>query len=230
MPRRPQSFAITFGVAATVILIAGVATASIPAKGGVIKGCYAKSSGALRVLGSAKKCPHGSVALNWAQKGKTGATGHKGSTGQTGPRGPGAIDLRYDSTVSSAGSVVNASVGGFGYLVTCNISALGATLSVSISPPSGVTFSYFESSSDSTFEAGALSVAHTDPSIPLSGTHEVTNLSVTSTGSAEETLIPLVLSASNGTSQELSVDTLVTFSSAGGGTGNCHVAGMVTPT
>jgi hypothetical protein len=228
MRNRSHSFAVTLGVTATVVLIAGVATASIPAKGGVIKGCYAKSSGALRV--TAKKCPRGSVALNWAQKGKPGATGHKGAPGHIGPQGPGAVALDYDSTTSSAGSVVKAAVGGFSYLVTCNISAIGATLEVSVSPPSGVTFGYFESISDSTFDSGALSVAHTDPNVPISVTHPLANLSLTSTGSKEVTLIPLILSASNGTNQEVNVDTLLQFSSAAGGTGSCHVAGMVTPT
>lgn len=62
-------------VAATIALVAavaGTALASIPAPGGVIKACYKKSGGALRVIDTTKKCAGSEKALNWNNKGPSG--------------------------------------------------------------------------------------------------------------------------------------------------------------
>jgi hypothetical protein len=98
-------------LAATVLLAlaAGIAYAAIPDSNGVIHGCYQTTSGTLRVIGSnptvgGGKCSTGEKALNWNQRGPTGAkgatgangtngttgaTGATGTTGATGPTGPG---------------------------------------------------------------------------------------------------------------------------------------------
>jgi hypothetical protein len=85
------------GVLVTVILAGAgaVAYASIPDSIGVIHGCYAKSSGGLRVIdtGSGQHCLPSEVAISWSQRGPTGPigskgdTGNKGDTGATGPTG-----------------------------------------------------------------------------------------------------------------------------------------------
>ena len=72
----------------------GAALATIPGSGGVISGCYAKSTGSLRVVdASTAQCKGGEVPLTWNQtgpqglKGDTGAQGPKGDQGAQGPQG-----------------------------------------------------------------------------------------------------------------------------------------------
>jgi hypothetical protein len=76
-------------VAALVFTLAGfgIAAAVIPAPGGVIKSCYVKKTGKLRVLDSAAACKASETALSWNQAGTPGATGAKGATGATGATG-----------------------------------------------------------------------------------------------------------------------------------------------
>ena len=65
------------------------AYASIPDATGLIHGCYSKTSGALRVIDTAKsqKCSATELALNWSQTGPKGATGAKGAAGAKGATG-----------------------------------------------------------------------------------------------------------------------------------------------
>jgi len=67
---------------------AGIAYATIPSEG-VITGCYQKSNGALRVIGTnptvgGGACTNGEQPLNWNQIGSAGATGATGATGPSG--------------------------------------------------------------------------------------------------------------------------------------------------
>ncbi|HZM74657.1 MAG TPA: hypothetical protein VFC19_02965 [Candidatus Limnocylindrales bacterium] len=55
------------GVLAGVLLLSGIAWASIPGGDGAIHGCYKNTDGSLRVIDSAATCPNGYTALNWAQ-------------------------------------------------------------------------------------------------------------------------------------------------------------------
>jgi len=83
---------------AVLIVGGGVALATIPSSGGVINGCYNKTSGALRVIDpAAATCSNGESSLNWNQTGQqglqgpqgpAGAKGDKGDQGLTGPQGP----------------------------------------------------------------------------------------------------------------------------------------------
>lgn len=76
-------------VSVTALVIGGIAVASIPDSGGVIRACYAQKGGTLRVIDTDKgqNCKTGEVALNWNQKGVPGADGATGPAGSSGPAG-----------------------------------------------------------------------------------------------------------------------------------------------
>jgi hypothetical protein len=78
--------ALIVAIVAVVIATTGFAVAKIPGKGGVIHACYEKESGALRVVNH-KKCPRGSKALAWNQKGRKGSKGSRGAAGAKGDTG-----------------------------------------------------------------------------------------------------------------------------------------------
>src|SRR4051794_19369748 len=81
-----MSPAVLVAVAAGTGGLGGVARGTIPDSGGVIRACYQKNHGDLRVIDTAKdKCNPSEIALSWNQ---TGPTGPKGDTGPTGPTGP----------------------------------------------------------------------------------------------------------------------------------------------
>lgn len=75
-----------------LLLLGGVASASIPDPGGVIHGCYTTSgspTGKLRVIDTATsaKCASSERALSWNQTGPAGPAGPQGVPGATGPAG-----------------------------------------------------------------------------------------------------------------------------------------------
>jgi hypothetical protein len=74
--------------AIVLLLVGGVAYASIPGPGGVINGCYVKSGGALHVIDSGATCASNQTPLNWNQTGPQGPTGPTGPQGAAGPSGP----------------------------------------------------------------------------------------------------------------------------------------------
>jgi len=76
---------ITLGIIFSILLIGGVAYASIPDAGGVIHGCYKTSDGKLRVVESI--CASGETALDWNQTGLQGAQGIQGPAGTNGSNG-----------------------------------------------------------------------------------------------------------------------------------------------
>ena len=80
---------IVVSLIAAVSLGAGVAVASIPSVKGVFYGCYATSSGALRLVDHAKnqKCTSTEKAVSWSQ---------------TGPRGPSGVVKMKQSDVACA--------------------------------------------------------------------------------------------------------------------------------
>lgn len=80
---------------AALLLVGGVAVASIPDASGVIHGCRKTNGGALSVIDSATQtCPAGTVALNWSQ---TGPTGPSGPTGPPGVAGVYVVDSAWSS-------------------------------------------------------------------------------------------------------------------------------------
>jgi hypothetical protein len=82
---RPSPGAV-LGLAALVVAIGGAAFAAIPDSSGVIHGCYGKSNGSLRVVGSASDCRNNETAIEWNQQGPPGATGPQGPPGPGGSR------------------------------------------------------------------------------------------------------------------------------------------------
>ena len=84
---------LIIGIAFSILLVGGVAYASIPGPGGVINGCRKNTDGSMRVIDSAATCPSGWTALNWNQTGPQGSTG---PTGPTGPAGPTLSGVPYN--------------------------------------------------------------------------------------------------------------------------------------
>src|SRR5207247_3930210 len=81
---------------AILVLVGGAAYASVPDGGGVIHGCYSKTSGSLRLIDTATTttCSSTENSVNWNQTGPPGPAGPQGpqgpqgATGTTGPTGP----------------------------------------------------------------------------------------------------------------------------------------------
>src|SRR5436190_19557914 len=75
--------AVAFGLALTLVG-GGAALATIP-NGGTINACYAKGTGAVRVIdASSAQCKGSESPLSWNQ---TGQQGPKGAGGPQGPKG-----------------------------------------------------------------------------------------------------------------------------------------------
>ena len=94
--RRGFAGGLAVGVAASVVIIGGVAAATIPATGTeLITGCRTIKTGALRVIDyqAGKRCTTKERTLTWNARGPqglrglTGAVGAKGAIGSTGPVG-----------------------------------------------------------------------------------------------------------------------------------------------
>ena len=83
------------GLVATLIALLAVPVfASIPGPGGVINGCFQKSTGKLRVIDpssarpSLNACHQDELAIHWNQTGAAGPPGPPGPAGPQGPAGP----------------------------------------------------------------------------------------------------------------------------------------------
>lgn len=80
--------ALVLSIVALVAALGGVAWATVPTATGVIRGCYLKRGGQLRVLvGRFAKCKRTETALNWKPAGTVGPIGPAGPAGPTGPTG-----------------------------------------------------------------------------------------------------------------------------------------------
>jgi hypothetical protein len=79
------------GAAVAMALAGGIAWATIPSAGGLIHGCYRKTTGQLRVVENPGACGATELSISWSQtgpQGPQGPKGDKGETGDTGPTGP----------------------------------------------------------------------------------------------------------------------------------------------
>jgi hypothetical protein len=85
--RHRPSPAMTVAFIALLVGLGGVAVASIPGRGGVIKACSSKSTGSLRAIDSKKSCKRSERRLSWNQRGARGLQGIQGSQGVQGPQG-----------------------------------------------------------------------------------------------------------------------------------------------
>jgi hypothetical protein len=78
------------GITAGLLLVGGVAVASIPGPTGVINGCRSNSTGLVYVIDSSATCGFNMTPLPWNQ---TGAQGAPGVTGPAGPSGTAALHI-----------------------------------------------------------------------------------------------------------------------------------------
>jgi hypothetical protein len=85
-PRRPSPATIV-ALAALVLAMGGLSLAAIPGPAGVIRGCYSKKTGALRVLQRGTRCARGERKVSWSEKGRPGDPGARGATGAQGIQG-----------------------------------------------------------------------------------------------------------------------------------------------
>jgi hypothetical protein len=114
MRRFPLRSGLVIAVVAGALLAGGVAYATVPDSGGVIHGCYARTSsgqaqaGALRVIdtGLGQSCFSNENALSWSQQGPKGATGPQGPQGLPGTAGPTLLLSGYDPSVAVPGQTV----------------------------------------------------------------------------------------------------------------------------
>jgi hypothetical protein len=78
---------IAAGAVGALVLGAGVAFAAIPGSDGVIRACYKKNSGGLRVVEKASECRNSELPLSWNVKGEKGDPGPPGPPGPKGDKG-----------------------------------------------------------------------------------------------------------------------------------------------
>lgn len=92
------------GITASIVMVGGLAVASIPGPNGVINGCRSNSTGLVYIKDSSESCGFNMTAVPWNQTGPqgpagaagaTGAQGPKGDTGATGPAGPAGSSAFY---------------------------------------------------------------------------------------------------------------------------------------
>lgn len=84
--RIPAALATAAGV---LLVVAGVAYATIPDSSGAIHCCYARSGGSLRVIdATVTNCKSGETSLDWNVQGQQGPQGPNGPAGPVGPQGP----------------------------------------------------------------------------------------------------------------------------------------------
>jgi hypothetical protein len=79
---------VVAAVAGALVLLGGVAFATIPDSSGVIHGCYSRSGGSLRVIdNTVTNCGKDETALNWNVQGPQGPPGSQGPKGDQGIQG-----------------------------------------------------------------------------------------------------------------------------------------------
>ena len=128
--RHRPSPALAVAFIALLVAVGGAAFASIPGPSGVVKGCYSKSNGSLRVIDSKKGCSkRHERTLRWNQQGVRGDTGDTGATGAPG-------SARAYAWMQSPGT------GGFVAANSKGISAIRhiGTGAYCVTPATGVSF------------------------------------------------------------------------------------------
>jgi hypothetical protein len=97
--RERMTFSNVVSVLALFVALGGgaLAASSIVGRDGKVHACYAKSSGAVRLVGQTKACNRSERKASWNQKGQKGARGQQGAPGTPGTKGA-------DGTNGSAGA------------------------------------------------------------------------------------------------------------------------------
>ncbi len=139
-----------------VLLVGGIARATIPGDGGVINGCYGKVGGVVRVIDVAKgeKCVTTlETPLSWNQKGQKGEPGLPGAAGAPGMNGSNGDDGVSPTVAQLAAGDSNCPAGG-----AAITDAHGSTAFVCSGQPFSGTF---------TSPSGEYSISVTDAGISL---------------------------------------------------------------
>src|SRR5438552_2831741 len=98
--RKGDLLSAAAGAAVASVLAGGIAWAAIPGAGGVIKGCYQKNEGLLRVIDPATTaCLTSEVPIAWNARGIGGARGEPGPAGANGRNG---VDARIEQEAPGA--------------------------------------------------------------------------------------------------------------------------------
>lgn len=79
------------GITGSMLMVGGLAVASIPGPTGVINGCRSNSTGLIYVKDSSESCGFNMTALPWNQTGPQGPAGAAGAQGPAGPAGADGI-------------------------------------------------------------------------------------------------------------------------------------------
>ena len=89
---------VTLTIVGALLVVGGIAYASIPDGSGTIHACYQKNQGALRVIDTdkAQTCSSSETPLSWNQTGQQGQQGPPGPPGPTGPSDVWSVD-GYDA-------------------------------------------------------------------------------------------------------------------------------------
>lgn len=180
--------ALTILTATTVVVVVtGIAMASIPDANGVIHGCYDTKHGDLRVVDmeAGQTCDQNETLLSWNQTGPQGPAGPQGAQGPQGPQGPPgqpggeafSVEAGGEVTIptTSGGTVIlQRDVSAGKYVVTGNVavSNLNATGTIAVlcylgspsefSPPYGARIDPFRfTSPDQPSGASATTIALT---------------------------------------------------------------------
>ena len=85
--RRRQLFGLVAVTTLPVVLIAGSVASAHDPHDGVIRGCYDKESGRLRVVDVDRRCQGDERSITWNDRGRRGNEGPRGGTGPAGPKG-----------------------------------------------------------------------------------------------------------------------------------------------
>jgi hypothetical protein len=94
----------TCAVAGAFAVAGAITYAAVPDPGGVIHGCYLRTTGALRIIdASSAKCSPGEVPIAWNQTGREGPAGPAGPAGASGASG----SSRGQASSSAASNAVS---------------------------------------------------------------------------------------------------------------------------
>jgi hypothetical protein len=121
-----KKLTVVLAAAAATLALGSFAWAAIPGGGGVISGCYDKSSGQLRVTDAATNLPKGcsskEATLAWNQQGPQGIQGVPGPQGDPGLSSAHVYRVKAVQTVNSTETVLAATGEPAGkYLVSAKV-------------------------------------------------------------------------------------------------------------